>query len=250
VTPAARGVCARRASLDLSRANAPRPRRPSLTPRRPEMTKVMNVAMIGGGFMGKAHAMAYASMPMFFWPAPAIPHRKVRGRCHRRSCRRRSPPPLRLRRSLQLIGAPSSPGPISTWSTSAPRTTSTPRSPSPPQRQASTSSAKSPWPAPWKRPAPWRGREEIRDHPHGRLQLPPHARRGLGQESYIEEGRIGRILNFRGTYLQDWSADENGPLSWRFQKKIAGSGTVGDIGTHVVDSRPHILVGPIAEVMR
>ena len=40
------------------------------------MTKVMNVAMIGGGFMGKAHAMAYASMPMFFWPAPAIPHRK------------------------------------------------------------------------------------------------------------------------------------------------------------------------------
>ena len=41
------------------------------------MTKVMNVAMIGGGFMGKAHAMAYAAMPMFFWPAPAIPHRKV-----------------------------------------------------------------------------------------------------------------------------------------------------------------------------
>ena len=41
------------------------------------MTKMMNVAMIGGGFMAKAHAMAYASMPMFFWPAPAIPHRKV-----------------------------------------------------------------------------------------------------------------------------------------------------------------------------
>ena len=33
--------------------------------------------MIGGGFMGKAHALAYAAMPMFFWPAPAIPHRKV-----------------------------------------------------------------------------------------------------------------------------------------------------------------------------
>ncbi len=41
------------------------------------MTKALNVAMIGGGFMGKAHAMAYAVMPMFFWPAPAIPHRKV-----------------------------------------------------------------------------------------------------------------------------------------------------------------------------
>ena len=33
--------------------------------------------MIGGGFMGKAHALAYAAMPMFFWPAPAIPVRKV-----------------------------------------------------------------------------------------------------------------------------------------------------------------------------
>src|SRR5690606_34401203 len=37
----------------------------------------LRVAMGGGGFMGKAHAMAYASMPMFFWPAPAIPIRKV-----------------------------------------------------------------------------------------------------------------------------------------------------------------------------
>ncbi|MEW6633547.1 MAG: Gfo/Idh/MocA family oxidoreductase, partial [Pseudomonadota bacterium] len=41
------------------------------------MTRTLNVAMIGGGFMGKAHALAYAAMPMFFWPAPAIPVRKV-----------------------------------------------------------------------------------------------------------------------------------------------------------------------------
>jgi predicted dehydrogenase len=64
---------------------------------------------------------------------------------------------------------------------------------------------------------------------------------------YIEEGRIGGILNFRGTYLQDWSAAPDSPLSWRFQKKIAGSGTIGDIGTHVVDIARY-LVGEIAEV--
>ncbi|MCK9907366.1 Gfo/Idh/MocA family oxidoreductase, partial [Frankia sp. Cpl3] len=28
-------------------------------------------------FMGKAHSLAYAGMPMFFWPAPAIPYRKA-----------------------------------------------------------------------------------------------------------------------------------------------------------------------------
>jgi predicted dehydrogenase len=64
---------------------------------------------------------------------------------------------------------------------------------------------------------------------------------------YIEDGRIGEILNFRGTYLQDWSADPDGPLSWRFRKAVAGSGAVGDIGTHVVDIARY-LVGEISEV--
>ena len=54
-------------------------------------------------------------------------------------------------------------------------------------------------------------------------------------KKFIDEGAIGQILNFRGTYLQDWSADPNAPLSWRFQKEIAGSGALGDIGTHVLD---------------
>ncbi|MCK9906797.1 Gfo/Idh/MocA family oxidoreductase, partial [Frankia sp. Cpl3] len=63
-----------------------------------------------------------------------------------------------------------------------------------------------------------------------------------------EEGAIGKILNFRGTYLQDWSADSNSPLSWRFRKNIAGSGALGDIGTHVIDFARY-LVGDISEVM-
>lgn len=67
-------------------------------------------------------------------------------------------------------------------------------------------------------------------------------------KKYIEEGAIGKVLNFRGTYLQDWSADPNSPLSWRFQKQIAGSGALGDIGTHVIDFARY-LVGEISEVM-
>ena len=37
----------------------------------------LRVGLIGAGFMGKAHSLAYAAMPMFFWPAPAIPVRAV-----------------------------------------------------------------------------------------------------------------------------------------------------------------------------
>jgi predicted dehydrogenase len=63
----------------------------------------------------------------------------------------------------------------------------------------------------------------------------------------IDEGAIGTIRNFRGTYLQDWSNDPDLPLSWRFDKAVAGSGALGDIGTHVVDFARY-LVGEIAEV--
>ena len=37
----------------------------------------VNVGLIGAGFMGKAHSLAYAAMPMFFWPPPAVPHRRM-----------------------------------------------------------------------------------------------------------------------------------------------------------------------------
>jgi predicted dehydrogenase len=64
---------------------------------------------------------------------------------------------------------------------------------------------------------------------------------------FIEEGAIGKVRNFRGTYLQDWSADPNSPLSWRFQKEVAGSGALGDIGTHVLDMARY-LVGEVVSV--
>ena len=67
-------------------------------------------------------------------------------------------------------------------------------------------------------------------------------------KKFIEEGSIGEILNVRATYLQSWCADPASPLSWRFQKDIAGAGTLGDIATHVIDISQY-LAGDIAEVV-
>jgi predicted dehydrogenase len=50
----------------------------------------------------------------------------------------------------------------------------------------------------------------------------------------VREGRIGRIYHIRGYYLQDW-AGPHVPLIWRFDKKIAGSGSHGDLGAHIID---------------
>ncbi|MEZ2330136.1 Gfo/Idh/MocA family protein [Mesorhizobium sp. RCC_202] len=209
------------------------------------MTRTLNVAMIGGGFMGKAHAMAYAAMPMFFWPAPAIPVRKVvvditealadEGR--RRYGFEEASADWRAvvkRPDIDVVDIVT---------------------PNDSHAEIAIAAAEA-------------GKHIICEKPLARggaeAKTMLDAVKNAGvihmvafnyrrtpavalARQYIEEGRIGTILNFRGTYLQDWSADPDSPLSWRFQKKIAGSGSIGDIGTHVVDLARY-LVGEIAEV--
>lgn len=52
----------------------------------------------------------------------------------------------------------------------------------------------------------------------------------------IRAGMLGRIYHFRATYLQEWiMAHYNTPMIWRLEKKIAGSGALGDLGAHVID---------------
>jgi predicted dehydrogenase len=64
----------------------------------------------------------------------------------------------------------------------------------------------------------------------------------------IDAGEIGdRIYHFRARYAQDWIADENFPLVWRLQSKVAGSGALGDIGAHLIDLA-RFLIGEIAGV--
>ncbi len=64
----------------------------------------------------------------------------------------------------------------------------------------------------------------------------------------VEEGRIGKIYHFRAVFLQDWIIDPNFPLVWRLQKDIAGSGSHGDLGAHLIDMS-RFLVGEISEVI-
>lgn len=51
----------------------------------------------------------------------------------------------------------------------------------------------------------------------------------------IAAGRIGRVRSIRAAYLQDWLADPAAPMTWRLRAETAGSGALGDLGSHVVD---------------
>ncbi|UXY33845.1 Gfo/Idh/MocA family protein [Streptomyces albidocamelliae] len=51
----------------------------------------------------------------------------------------------------------------------------------------------------------------------------------------VADGRLGTLRHVRVTYLQDWLVDPAFPLTWRLRKEHAGSGSLGDLGAHIVD---------------
>ncbi|RMF81867.1 MAG: gfo/Idh/MocA family oxidoreductase [Planctomycetota bacterium] len=63
----------------------------------------------------------------------------------------------------------------------------------------------------------------------------------------VQEGRLGRIYHVRARYLQDWGGPAT-KMSWRFQKKYAGSGAHGDLNAHIVDMARFITGQEITEV--
>ena len=64
----------------------------------------------------------------------------------------------------------------------------------------------------------------------------------------IAKGRLGEITHYRGRFLVDYGSNPDGVLSWRFQRELAGFGTLGDLMSHVVDMA-HSLAGPLKRVV-
>ena len=68
----------------------------------------------------------------------------------------------------------------------------------------------------------------------------------------IDEGRVGRPFHYRATYNQDYTISTNVPQGglglWRLDSKVAGSGVTGDLLAHSIDSAEW-LNGPIQRVV-
>jgi predicted dehydrogenase len=205
----------------------------------------VNVALIGAGFMGKAHALAYAAMPMFFWPPPAMPHRHVLVELNA-AVARDAAMRFGFEQSSGDWRAVVESDDVDLVDISAPNDV-----------HAEIAIA-----------AAGAGKHLICEKPLARTLDEAKAMYdavtaagvvNMVAFSYrrtpavvlahelITQGVLGTIRNFRGTYLQDWSNDPDLPLSWRFQRDVAGSGALGDIATHVLDIARY-LVGEVAAV--
>ncbi len=63
----------------------------------------------------------------------------------------------------------------------------------------------------------------------------------------VRSGQIGEVLQFRSSYLMSTALDPDHRMSWRFDRGVAGSGAIGDLGAHHID-QARFIVGEIAEV--
>ncbi|MGW9400830.1 Gfo/Idh/MocA family protein [Streptomyces sp. NPDC055642] len=64
----------------------------------------------------------------------------------------------------------------------------------------------------------------------------------------VAEGRIGTLRHVRVAYLQDWLVDPGFPLTWRLRREHAGSGSLGDLGAHIVDLAQYLAGEQLAGV--
>ena len=181
---------------------------------------------------------------MVFGPEPAVPSSRwwptsIRPGPRRRRATSASPAGART-------GARWSPTRGSTWSTSPRRTTSTATSRSRRSRPASRSTARSRSRTPQPRPGRWRRPRRPRRADAGRLQLPQEPGAPYARE-LIRAGELGAITLFRGTFDQDLQVDPGFPFTWRHERAVAGSGALGDMGSHTLAFAQYLL-GDIVEV--
>jgi predicted dehydrogenase len=201
--------------------------------------KELNIAMIGTGFMGKAHALVYSAMPLFFWPPPATPVRKVVVDVTddlASSARDRLGFADYATNWKDVVGRPD----IDVVDICTPNNS---------HAEIAIAAAKAGKHILCEKPLALDAAEakamldavEAAGVTHMVAFNYRHAPAVIMAKQLVDAGRVGEILTFHGRYLQDWSADPGTPLSWRFQKKLAGSGALGDVGTHIIDMTRYIM---------
>ena len=65
----------------------------------------------------------------------------------------------------------------------------------------------------------------------------------------IVRGEIGEVIHFYGTHNEDYLANENTPLDWHCIQEKAGLGALGDLAAHIVQMSQYLLGQDITEVI-
>lgn len=194
----------------------------------------LSVGLLGYAFMGKAHTNAYKKIPYIFNPAPALPNLEM-------IC---GLPVLDLAAAAQQYGFRTySPD----WHTLVEN----------PAIQVLDNCGPNALHAPVSIAAVNAGKNVICEKPlalnaeeaktmwNAAEKAGVHTMTGFAYRfvpaiclarQLIQSGKLGKIYHYRAQYLQDWGlAVANTPFTWKYSRKMAGSGSVGDLGAHIID---------------
>jgi predicted dehydrogenase len=203
----------------------------------------VRIGLIGAGWMGKAHAVAYRNVPMVFGPEPAVPALEMVADVN----------PAWAEAAAHNLG-------FARWTADWREVVADPRvdaiditAPNHVHREIALAALAAGKPVYCEKPLA-NTAAETREMAAAAgavstlvgfnyLKNPahPYAR------ELIRSGELGEITLFRGTFDQDLQSDPHFPFTWRHERAIAGSGALGDMGSHTLAFAQYLL-GDVAEV--
>jgi len=206
----------------------------------------LNVGLIGTGFMGRVHSLAYSALPVYFWPVPVMPKKRIVADVSEDLARDAGE---RFGYEKWCVGWQDVVGDerVDVVDIVTPNDTHKP---------IALAAAKAGKHIICEKPLALNAKEakemyEAVEKAGVKHMVGFNYRKTpavIFAKQLIEEGKIGKVYHFRGFYLQDWPVDPDAPLSWRFKASKAGSGSLGDLASHVIDMARY-LVGDFKKVM-
>jgi predicted dehydrogenase len=205
----------------------------------------IRIGLIGAGWMGKAHSVAYRNVPLVFGPEPAVPRLEMVADVN----------PDWAQAAAHDLG-------FARWSADWRKVVSDPAvdviditAPNHVHREVALAALAAGKPVYCEKPlanSAAETREMAAAAAAARvptlvgfnyLKNPahPYAR------ELIRAGELGDITLFRGTFDQDLQANPDFPFTWRHERAVAGSGTLGDMASHTLAFAQY-LIGDVVEV--
>lgn len=225
---------------DVAPSRVVLPDSPRLQPE-PTIAEV-RVGLIGGAFMAKAHSIAYAKIPLLSWPSPTRPvlmalaaesSAEAQAAAQRYGYRRAYEGWRKLVEDPEIELVDNSGPPFI-------------------HAEACIAAAEA-------------GKSVLCEKPLGRnaaesrrmrdAVIKAGVKHGCGfvyrfapairlARMLIEQGKLGRIYHFRMHYLQEWLANPLMSPGYRITKELAGSGVLGNVGSHMIDLARYLVGEP------
>ncbi len=206
-------------------------------------TRMIGIGVLGYGFMGRVHSMAFRRLPQAFWPPPLTPHLvAIAGRSADKAsdAAARFSIPRWYERWEDLVADER----VELFDNTGPNHLHV---------EPCLAAARAGKHVLCEKPLARNASEALRMleavRAAGVVHMCGFNYRFLPAirlaKQVIEEGRLGKLLQFRARYLQSSLADPAFPFRWRLDRDLAGFGVLGDLGSHIVDLARFLVGEPV-----